>query len=93
MSSCLSTPLSDEEKKHLREIREEQLREMYREAIVSDLLTLYTTPQGSHGKNPVDELLGNMDHVLDINRKRIFVSVLKECVSILEGASDGEKTD
>ena len=93
MSSCPSSPLSDEERKQLREIREEQLREIYREAIVSDLLTLYTTPQSSHGKNPVDELLGSMDHVLDINRKRIFISVLKESISILEGACDGEEGD
>lgn len=88
MSSCPSSPLNEAEKRELRESREEQLRELYREAIVRDLLQIYTTPSAVHGKNLVDELLENMDRALDINRKRIFISVLKESIPILEGACD-----
>lgn len=94
MSSCPSSPLSENEKKLLRDIREEQLRESYREAIVNDLLRLYTTPQGSPWENPVGGLLESMDKTLDIDRKRIFLSVLKDTIPILEAACNvGEKND
>lgn len=94
MSSCPSKPLSEAERKELRESREEQLRELYQDAIVNDLLTLYTTPHGARGKTPVDELLENMDKTLGIDRKRIFISVLKDTIPILEAACHvSEKTN
>lgn len=88
MSSCPSYPLTAEEKAALRESREEQLREVFREAIVRDLLTLYTAPYSHHGENPLGELLETMDSTLGIDRKRIFLSVLKDVIPVLEGMCD-----
>lgn len=90
MSSCLGSALSAEEKERMRGIREQQLREEFRNAIVRDLLTLYTTPSAVHGENPVDALLESMDRVLDLDRKRIFISVLKDAIPILEAACDAQ---
>jgi hypothetical protein len=87
MSSCPSIPLTDAEKDEMRRSREDQLREIFREAILSDLLLIYTTPHAGHGSSPVDELLEAMDAALGVDKKRIFIESLKESILTLEGAA------
>lgn len=87
MSSCPCSPLSEEEKAGMRASREDQLRDTFREAIVGDLLSIYVTPAA--GGNPVDELFAGLDAALGIDRRKIFLDVLKEAVKTMEGLVNG----
>ncbi len=92
MSSCPSR-LTPEEAAAMRESREEQLRERYGRAIVTDLLQIYTNPEGEAGENPFDELLGGIDAMIGVDRKRIFIEVLREAIPLLEVACAREEVD
>lgn len=85
-SSCPSSPLTDDEKVAMRASREDQLRETFREAIVRDLLTIYIS--SASAENPVDELLASMDVALGVDRRKIFLEVLKEAAETIERACD-----
>jgi hypothetical protein len=89
-SSCLSSPLTDDEKSGMRASREDQLRETFREAIVRDLLTIYTSTGAT--ENPVDELLASMDVAIGVDRRKIFLEVLKEAALTIEEACSGGGT-
>jgi hypothetical protein len=87
-SSIRCSGLNEDEKAGLKASREDQLREIFREAILKDLLTIYTTPYSAHGDNPVGELLNGLDVAVGIDRRRIFLEVLKESITLLEAEHD-----
>lgn len=73
----------------MRESREEQLRERYSRAIVTDLLNIYLSPAA----DPFDELLGGLDVMLGVDRKKIFIDVLREAIPLLEVACGSDVKD
>lgn len=85
--SCRYNPLTEEEKSDLKSSREDQLRLSFREAIVKDLLTIYIEP--TPGSSPVDELMAGLDGALGIDRRKIFLEVLREALHTLEEATRG----
>ena len=86
-SSCPYSPLSEEEKAQLRGSREDQLRDTFREAIVGDLLSIYVAP--APGGSPVEELFAGLDAALGLDRRKIFLEVLKEAVTTMEVLVNG----
>jgi hypothetical protein len=86
-SSCPYSPLSEEEKVQLRASREDQLRDTFRDAIVGDLLSIYVAP--APGGNPVEELFAGLDAALGLDRRRVFLEVLKEAVKTMEDLVNG----
>lgn len=92
MSSC-PLSLTPEETAAMRETREDQLRELYSRAIVTDLLNIYLSPSAADAENPFDQLLGGLDVMLGVDRKRIFIEVLRGAIPLLEVACGSETGD
>jgi len=84
MRSCPAES-SDELKADLKKEREAQLRERFARTIKVHLLQVYAHDEDDLSR----ELLVNLDAVVGVDRKKMFLEALKEAISHLETTLHG----